>query len=173
MARGSTVVKFILSVALIGTLIGLRVWLRSNRTANTGNENVSMVEKDDPEMNGAIAKSHQTVQQFIDHLSKPGPGETGFSVKVPVKEGGTIEHFWLSGTTCDGISFRGRIGDAPYMLKRVKEGDAWTCRVDEISDWMYLKNGRLVGGESIRVLRNKMSASERAKFDASAPFKID
>ena len=62
---------------------------------------------------------------------------------------------------------------APYMLKRVKEGDAWTCRVDEISDWMYLKNGRLVGGESIRVLRNKMSASERAKFDASAPFKID
>jgi uncharacterized protein YegJ (DUF2314 family) len=38
---------------------------------------------------------------------------------------------------------------------------------------MYVENNKLVGGYTIRVLRDGLSASERADFDKEFPFKID
>jgi hypothetical protein len=43
---------------------------------------------------------------------------------------------------------------------------------EEISDWMYVDNGRLVGGTTVRVLRNSASEEEGAEFDQSVPFVI-
>jgi uncharacterized protein YegJ (DUF2314 family) len=38
---------------------------------------------------------------------------------------------------------------------------------------MFVENGKLVEGYTLRVLRDSMSASERADFDKSVPFKVD
>jgi uncharacterized protein YegJ (DUF2314 family) len=38
---------------------------------------------------------------------------------------------------------------------------------------MYIDKGRLKGGFTIRVMRDKMSAKERADFDKNVPFKLD
>jgi len=48
----------------------------------------------------------------------------------------------------------------------VKIGDTIEIRPNEISDWMYIDNGTLRGGSTIRVLRNRMSVEERTAFDA-------
>ena len=38
---------------------------------------------------------------------------------------------------------------------------------------MYVDHGKLVGGYTLRVLRDGLSPAERAEFDRSIPFKID
>ena len=42
----------------------------------------------------------------------------------------------------------------------------------QISDWMYVENGYLVGGFTIQVIRDSLSTEERAVHDASAPYKF-
>ena len=42
----------------------------------------------------------------------------------------------------------------------------------DITDWMYVDKGILQGGYTIKLIRNRMSKEERAKFDAGFPFKI-
>jgi uncharacterized protein YegJ (DUF2314 family) len=41
----------------------------------------------------------------------------------------------------------------------------------ELSDWMYLEDGKIVGGYTIRVLRNHMPAAEAVDFDRHLQFK--
>jgi len=38
---------------------------------------------------------------------------------------------------------------------------------------MYLENGKLFGGYTIRVLRNNMSEEERKQFDSESGMQID
>jgi uncharacterized protein YegJ (DUF2314 family) len=172
--RGSTAARFLVSLVVVAALVGLRVWLRSSRTqSGSGNPNVTAFEKDDRAMNDAINKSRQNVTLFIDHLAHPKSGETAFAVKVPVRDGAQTEHFWLANTTFDGTRFHGAIDDEPEAVGSVKKGQTIDCLPSEVSDWMYVAGNRLVGGETIRVIRNKMSASERADFDRQFPYRIN
>ena len=43
---------------------------------------------------------------------------------------------------------------------------------DDITDWMYIEDGRLIGGYTTRLLRERMSPEERKQLDASAPYKF-
>ncbi|MFT3686779.1 MAG: DUF2314 domain-containing protein [Phycisphaerales bacterium] len=172
--RGSTLPRILLSVVVIAALVGVRLWLRSSRTSSSSNNpNVSSFSKNDAAMNGAISKSRQNVQQFIAHLSHPGSGETAFAVKIPIRDGDTTEHFWLSGTTFDGTKFHGAIDDTPEAVTTVKLGQPVACLPSEVSDWMYVSGNHLIGGETIRVARSKMSTSERAEFDRTFPYRFD
>jgi len=42
-----------------------------------------------------------------------------------------------------------------------------------ISDWLYLEDDLLVGGFTLRVIRDRMSPVERMQFDASVPFRVE
>jgi uncharacterized protein YegJ (DUF2314 family) len=44
---------------------------------------------------------------------------------------------------------------------------------NEISDWMYVENKKLIGGYTIRVLRDNMPPEERREFERSVPFTLD
>jgi uncharacterized protein YegJ (DUF2314 family) len=54
----------------------------------------------------------------------------------------------------------------------VKLGDEVVLDKSEVSDWMYIDDGLLVGGYTVLELRSQMSEEERKQFDASMPFKI-
>ena len=88
-------------------------------------------------------------------------------------EDGKVEHIWLSGVRYDGKRLHGRVGNAPVDLKRVREGDAHSMAPGEASDWMFIDEGKLVGGYSIRLLRSRMGVLERGQFDRSVPFRIE
>lgn len=173
MARGSSSLRIVVSVVVLLALIGARVWSRSSRSPSyNSSSGVMTFAKDDAAMSAAISKSRQTAPQFIEHLASPGAGETDFSIKVPVTQGNQTEHFWLNKVTYDGSSFHGVIDNDPEIVTNIKLGQEWTCAPAQISDWIYTKDGILVGGESIRLMRDKMSPADRAAFDATAPFKF-
>lgn len=156
-------------IGLFGILLLVLVGCDKKESA----DKITRVSGDDPKMNSAIAKSRANVNTFITALKSPKPGQTGFSVKKPFSEGEEVEHIWLTDVTYDGSQFVGLVGNDPEVVKSVKFGEKTMVAPGEISDWMFIDNRRLVGGETLRVLRDGMSAAERAKFDRSVPFTVD
>lgn len=139
----------------------------------SGDDRVTMVRADDAEMNAAISKARATVGTFITALRTRNRAQSALSVKVPIADGDDVEHFWLSNVSYDGALFHGDIANDPQTVKKVKFGQPVSVRPTEISDWMYVDNGRLVGGYTLRLLRERMSPSERAEFDERAPFRVE
>lgn len=131
-----------------------------------------LVKREDPRMNAAIAHAKSTVSTFIAVLKSPRPGQRGFSVKMPFTDHGFTEHFWLTPVSFDGKVFHGVVNNAPEKVTNVSLGQEVTVEPSEISDWMYLEKGVLVGGFTMRAIRDGMSPAERADFDANLPFKI-
>lgn len=136
-------------------------------------DNVVMVKEDDARMNAAIAKARATVQTFIAALQSPKPDQSGFSIKVGFEDGAQVEHMWLTDVTFDGTRFHGVVNNDPDLVKNVKLGDKTTVDPAKISDWMYLEKDKLLGGETIRAMRDALSPAERVEFDKGIPFKLD
>lgn len=131
------------------------------------------VDDNDTEMNAAIDKARATAQQFIMALATPKVAQTSFTVKFLVLDGERSEHIWLLPVCCQEGKFRGTINNEPERVSTVKAGAEVTVGINEISDWMYVDNGRLVGGFTVRVLRARMSKTKGDEFDQSVPFVID
>jgi len=103
---------------------------------------------DEEEMEAAIARARSEVDSFIAEMSK-GNG-TDFAVKVPIEDKGETEHFWLTDIVYRNGTFEGVIGNDPGIVTNVKSGQKWTVKKSEISDWMFMRNGKIVGGETIK-----------------------
>jgi uncharacterized protein YegJ (DUF2314 family) len=72
----------------------------------------------------------------------------------------------------DGKAFHGRLNNRPVDVRAIKLGDAVTVAPDEISDWMYVDNGKLVGGYTIRVLVDKLPPNERKQVEQESGYTI-
>lgn len=136
-------------------------------------DQVTYVAGDDARMNAAIQKAKATVGTFISALKAPKPGQTGFSVKKAFSDGTNTEYIWLAPVTFDGKSFHGTVNNEPEKVKGVKFGEKASVASADISDWMYIENRKLVGGETLRALRDAMTPAERAEMDRSLPFSVE
>jgi uncharacterized protein YegJ (DUF2314 family) len=68
--------------------------------------------------------------------------------------------------------FKGIVGNDPVYVKNIKMGDTVSVETENISDWMIIDNGKLLGGFTIYVLRNNLSENERKQFDAEKGFEM-
>jgi uncharacterized protein YegJ (DUF2314 family) len=134
---------------------------------------VTRVARDDPRMNAAIQKARTSVGSFTAALKSPKPGATAFSVKAPFTDGTNTEHMWLTSVTFDGKLFHGAVNNKQEKVANVKFGDKVTVPTSQISDWMYVQNHKLIGGYTLRALRDALPASEQIEFDKSVPFTVD
>lgn len=137
-----------------------------------GGDRVVKVPPDDARMNAAIAKARATVRTFETALRAPKASQSRFSIKIRISEGDVGEHFWLSDVRFNGSVFTGKIDNDPEAVNTVKLGQAVKARPTEISDWMYVDHGKLVGGYTTRALRDRLSPSDQAEFDRNLPFTI-
>ncbi|WP_020471816.1 YegJ family protein [Zavarzinella formosa] len=134
---------------------------------------VTFVDSNDPKMNAAITKARASVNSFITALKSPKSGQSAFSIKMAFTEGDDSEQIWLTPVSYDGKNFQGTVNNTPVKVKKVRMGQKVTVSPSEISDWMYVENGKLVGGETLRVLRDGLTPAERKDFDKGMPFKIE
>jgi uncharacterized protein YegJ (DUF2314 family) len=80
---------------------------------------------------------------------------------------------WVTDLKFKNGRFSGTINNEPDQVKTVHLGQRVTVAQGEISDWMYVENGKLRGGYTIRVLREPLSEKERREFDRDLPFTIE
>lgn len=131
------------------------------------------VAADDADMNRAIERARAEVSTFISRLEKPLPGDRDFALKAAVKDGDSTEHFWLENVRHQDGHFEGTLGNSPEIVRNVKFGDRWRVAATEISDWMFVHDDRLVGGNTIRVMLDRLSPDERNTMTAGLNFKVD
>ncbi len=163
-------------VGLLAVALLVLVWGNRNGGPFSGTPGVPEVmpfEDDDAEMAEATRKARETVGVFVDALAENAPGCSRFSVKVGIEDGEDAEHFWLNDVRYAEGTFKGTIANDPVHVQSVQFGQAIEVSRDEISDWMYIEDGKLVGGYSIRVMLATLSPEQRSEFDATAGFQVD
>lgn len=162
-------IRLIISGLVVVALIASFV-VKRTRTNSNG---VTQFSQNDAGMNAAIAQARGSVEQFVARLGRPVSDADFVSVKIglPTSDG-SREHMWCDNVKLSGGTFTANIANEP-VDSRYKLGQKVSTAKGEISDWMYVENGKLVGGYTLRHMVSQMSASEREQFKKSMPFRIE
>ncbi len=159
--------KSILPLFLLSLVLGCGNPTSSTQTAPESQstpETLHTSGYDEAEMDGAIARARNEVDAFIAELSMPTG--TDHAVKAPIHDSGETEHFWLSDITFKNGEFSGTINNDPGLVSNVKLGQKWTLKKTEISDWLYMKDGKMHGNYTLRPLLKTMPAEQAEALQA-------
>jgi uncharacterized protein YegJ (DUF2314 family) len=131
------------------------------------------VPHDHAAMHNAVIEARKTLKEFIKALKHPSLGQEDFEVKKAFTQGNQVEHIWISDVQIVGNHLlQGKVDNQPRNITGVKLGQVVTVNPKEISDWLYIDKGNLVGGFTVRVHYNELSPKDKAEFDREANFKI-
>jgi uncharacterized protein YegJ (DUF2314 family) len=115
---------------------------------------------DEKKMEQAIADARATFDEFLARFRSPKPGDQEFHVKVRIEDKHGVEHFWVGDLKLDSEPYSGKIADEPGIVKKVKFRQEYRFTRGEISDWMYLANGKMQGNYTLRVELESMPPKE-------------
>lgn len=127
---------------------------------------------DEKLMARAIQKAKDTQQDFVKALQSKTPSMNSFAIKRAFPAGKEGEHIWLSDVSWDGRVFEATVDNEPVETKTVKMGDRVHVTPEELSDWMYVDDGVLKGGYTVRVLHYQSSPAEQKEFLRHVDFSI-
>jgi len=137
-----------------------------------GEPDCVQIADDNKAMAQAVQKARKTTNKFIAALRSPKSSQSRFAIKKPFIEGDKVEHLWINEVSFDGKVFHGKIDNEPVDTKAVRLGDPVTVKPEEITDWMYVQDGKLVGGYTICALCRNMSPAEKKQFEQDAGCQI-
>lgn len=143
----------------------------SDKVERENQPTIYNVESDYKEMSEAIKKANQTLTDFNSALQNPKIEVKSLKVKFETANGN--EHIWLSNIEYKDGKYWGILDNEPEYITEYKIGDKIEIDNSKISDWMYLENGKLFGGYTIKLLRSRMTENERNQFDAESGMQID
>jgi uncharacterized protein YegJ (DUF2314 family) len=124
-------------------------------------------------MNAAIAEAVKTYPGFVRLLSAPDSSVTHLSVKMFFAYDGGNEHMWVNELHFKDGKLFGVLDSDPMYVDHLKTGDTLLVNKDSVSDWLYVKNGKMVGGYTVIVTYNSLDSAEKKEFKASVPFAIE
>jgi uncharacterized protein YegJ (DUF2314 family) len=140
-------------------LIACSFAMAPHSSAQTEDKTIAVGE-DDPEMNAAIEKARKSLETFWQTRANPSQGEQSFTLKLALTDGENVEHFWCAQIEGDATDATCAINNEPQSVMTVKFGDRVKVEESKISDWMYIRNERIVGGQTIRVLLKSLPADQ-------------
>ena len=132
----------------------------------TRRDPVVNIETADSEMATAIAKARTTLLEFWSKLENPASGESDFSLKVAIegRDATEVEHFWLTNIVRKDGHITGTISNDPSTVKTVRRGQTYDVNPEKISDWLYKRNGKMVGNETMRPLLKRLPSQQAANY---------
>ena len=104
----------------------------------------------DPRMSDAIQRARASLRQFFAALRLPRNGQTDFQLQAIFKDGEQRELVWLSDLNFNTRPATGIVSARP-RIKTITYRQRVPFRPDQMSDWKYRDNGRLVGGFTLRI----------------------
>jgi uncharacterized protein YegJ (DUF2314 family) len=144
--------------------LGIAAWVASGVSSGFAQGTVS-VSAGDAAMQGAVEQARATLPAFWKALASPAPEESRFAVMVEVSDGSATERLWLTRIQreADGTLF-GRINNKPSVVKTFELGQRIQFKEAEIADWLFMRNGKIVGNETLKVLFERMPPEKAALF---------
>jgi uncharacterized protein YegJ (DUF2314 family) len=138
------------------------------RRAGQQPESVAVyVDQSDGEIIKIAEDSRNTLSGFFRRLARPDSDERNFCVKYPfmADEGSGIrmEHIWLTDIYFKNGSYYGTLAASPLYLHDLHKGDAVSFNTDLITDWMYTRSDKIIGGYSIKYLLENIPEDRRSE----------
>jgi uncharacterized protein YegJ (DUF2314 family) len=100
--------------------------------------------------------ARKTLPDFFGRLRQPRRGESRFMVKCPFPadqaSGFGMEYLWLGDLRFKDGVYSGTVASRPFHIEGMEMGDTAVFDIDGAADWMYLKDGKIRGGLSIKYL---------------------
>jgi uncharacterized protein YegJ (DUF2314 family) len=131
------------------------------------------VRQDDPEMNEAIAQAQGTLTNFLAALAAPKTNQDYFLIKGRFTAGDRVEHIWVADIEFTNKVFRGVLANEPNRIPGLSFKQAVEVESAQVSDWMYVEDGKLVGGYTSRVVRKRMTPEQRRRQDVNLPYRYE
>jgi len=142
---------------------------------------VPNVPKGDPAMLAAFARAAASLDDFFAKWRKPPAGSERFVVKIGLADsasppgyvvirpgapgpGGPVEWFWAGDLHEEGSGFSAQLGNDPDGLRNVSFGQVVHFARQDIGDWMYFQNGKIVGNATACPALAHASAAERRQM---------
>jgi uncharacterized protein YegJ (DUF2314 family) len=121
--------------------------LRSPDPTSLLNEVVGVyeIESDNPELRAAEKEARERWPEFFEAFETRRDDQF-FSVKAPLTDGDQTEFIWIDVTAIENDVVLGTLGNDPVDLPSYRYKDKVRVRVADVSDWLYLDNGKIVGG---------------------------
>lgn len=138
----------------------------TNKTERTGEPDVYNVEDDNAKMNQAMVDAKNSIEAFKIALTSKNTSYEFFTIKQKFAANDGAEHIWVRDIQLVDSDFMGIIANEPVYTDKVQLGDTIKVNRASISDWMYYDEGKIVGGFTIRAIRDALSPEDQAAFDA-------
>ena len=122
--------------------------------------------RDDAEMNAAIDKARAGLPEFWARFADPAGNEGDFALKLGIADDVGTEHFWCGEIEGNAKSATCVIANEPVNVHAVAYGERVKVDPEIISDWLYYRDGKIVGGETIRVILPHLDKKEAARLRA-------
>jgi len=145
-----------------------------------GVDPVPLVRKGDPAMSAAFAHAGATLDAFLAAWRRPPSGASGFAVKLGLADAqgangftvvrpdseptAFVEWFWCGELQGDGERFMARVHNEPDSLHNVRYGQLVSFVRADIGDWMYWRDGKMVGNATACPALAHASAQERRQM---------
>jgi uncharacterized protein YegJ (DUF2314 family) len=154
-------------VALVMAILVVAVGCRKS------DDPVVKLKAEDPEMNAAISTAQASITNFMAVFRNPHTNQQYFLIKGKFTAGDVVEHIWVADLRYDSGVFHGVIANEPESIPGLRFKQPVEVQLAQISDWMFVQGGKLVGGYTSRVLRKRMSAQQRRELDAHIPYRYE
>jgi uncharacterized protein YegJ (DUF2314 family) len=116
------------------------------------------VDQSDREIERIADNARRALPIFFRNLSRPENGANNFYVKYPLRsDDGSVEQVWLGSIRLRNNTYYGTLANTTRSRSRKRV----TIDTDKITDWMYIQDGKIIGGRSIKYLLEKIPESQR------------
>lgn len=120
----------------------------------------------DAEMNAAIEHARTSLPEFWAKFAAPAANEADFSLKLGISDGDRTEHFWCGQIEGNAKAATCVIANEPVDVFTVAYGERVKVDPAEISDWLYYRDDKIVGAETLRVMLPHLEKKEAAAMRA-------
>ena len=146
---------------ILFTLFGIAI---VSLAACSKRDTVIHVEADDAEMNAAIAKGRETLPHFWQVFEKRERGESDFALKVKITDQNGTEYFWANEIERNEGKIMGTINNDPNIVKSVKLGSRIEIAEADISDWLYMREEKMIGNQTLKPLLKQMPKEDAKRL---------
>jgi len=127
---------------------------------NAQNDEAIAISAEDPEMMVAISQARATLPDFWNIFKSPSKGESDFALKVRIEDANGAEHIWVTEIQRENEKIVGVISNVPNVVETVSFGERVEVPERNVSDWLYVRDGSMVGNFTARPLLRDMSEGE-------------
>jgi len=121
------------------------------------------VEQSDSELEKIADNARRALPTFFRNLARPEAGANNFYVKYPLAGDGAVEQVWLGDIRVKDGVYYGRLANTPSLPGDRKKDKLIIFYPDKITDWMYIQDGKIIGGRSIKYLLEKTPETQRSE----------